>query len=301
MDTARQTHEPAYQRTLIELLCAYWKFVATVVVVFWLIAGAAAFLMTPVYEATIIVLPTPSVGALGAGNGVLGSFGGLGSILGLGTSQSQVAIEAEALLKSRVFTERFIREHGLMQKLFAKKWDAEHSRWRASRWPWSGPPRLYEAYRLFIDKVRSIDVNKKGLLTMRLDWTNSVDAAEWANEMIQEVNQRMRKRAIAHSEATINALNGELRSARTVEERNAIAQALVTYVKVLALAQARPDYAFTVVAPAIPSSKKDFIRPQRALYLAGGPVLGFLFALFALISWEYYARHKWVSQQAAQR
>lgn len=286
---------------MIELLRAHWKFSTTVILVFWLLAAAAAFFMTPVYQATIEVLPTTGVGNLGAGSGLLSSFGGIGSMFGLGPSQSQVAIQAEALLKSQVFTEQFIRRHDLMPKLFANKWNANHSRWRTSGWPWSSPPTLYEAYRLFVDKIRSIELNKKGLITMRLEWKNSVDAAHWANEMIREVNQQMRQRAISHAEATIDALNDELKSAHTVEERDAVAQALVTYVKILALAKARTDYAFTVVEPAVPSNKKDFIRPQRALYLVAGPVLGFLFSLFALISWDYYTRQRSDSRREMQR
>ncbi len=252
--------------------------------------------MTPVYQANIVLMPTVGMSGIGGAEGPIGNLGGLGSILGFGQSQSHVAIEAEALLKSQDFVEGFIRNHGLMQKLFANQWDASKSKWRSSWLPDSEPPTLYEAYRVFVDKVRSIQQNKKGIITVSIDWKNPVDAAEWANEMIREVNYQMRKRAIRQEQATINALNDELKTAHTIEERNAIAEGLVTYVKARALAQARTDYAFTIVSPAVPPNKKDYIRPQRLLYLVGGPALGFLFALLVLVTWDYYNRKGLISQ-----
>lgn len=291
-DAQVQTHKPSDQRTLIELLRSYRAFVAGVVLAFWLVAAAAAFLMTPVYQAAIVVLPTTGTNGMAGGGGMAGSLGGLGSILGLGQSQSHVAIEAEALLKSQDFVEQFIQDHGLMRQLFANRWNATKSRWRTSWIPNSGPPTLYEAYRLFVDKVRSVEQNKKGVITVTIDWTNPAYAARWANAMIRDINQEMRQRAIRRAQAMIDALNNELKTAHTVEERDAIAHGLVSYVRARALAQARPDYAFTVISSAVPPNKRDYIRPQRLLYLIGGPALGFLFALFVLVTWDYCIRRR---------
>ena len=66
--------------------------------------------------------------------------------------------------------------------------------------------------------------------------------------------------------------------------RDAIARTIETYIKSRTLSKVRPDYAFKVIDPGNPTGPKDFIRPQRALYLISGPVVGLLFALFVVIS-----------------
>ena len=58
-------------------------------------------------------------------------FAGVAALTGLNLGGNARTAEAVATLRSRAFTESFIREHNLMPILFADAWDAEAQGWRA--------------------------------------------------------------------------------------------------------------------------------------------------------------------------
>ena len=66
-------------------------------------------------------------GALSSVVGSIGGLvGGLGSLTGGGTSVE----ESSAVLRSRDFALRFMKEHDVLPYLFPKLWDREHQRWK---------------------------------------------------------------------------------------------------------------------------------------------------------------------------
>ena len=275
---------------LWQLVRSHRLSVAAIVLLFAVAGAAEAFLTTPVYRATVVVLPSVSKvssARLGAAGGELGS---LGLLFGLGSGQTESTVEAVALLRSRNFGETFIRDQGLLRRLFASRWNASRSEWRTDWWS-PTPPTLYDAFKTFDRKVRHVAEDKKtGLVTLDIDWTDADEGAEWGNEMIRRVNDEMRQRAVAEADASVQLLTNELRDATTVELRDAIARTLETYVESRTLAKVRPDYAFKIIDPAKAAGPKDFIRPQRALYLTSAPVIGFLFALFLILSKDFVQR-----------
>jgi hypothetical protein len=289
MSAASEVLDEAAQPPVLQLVLSHRVLVIAIVLVFTAAAAGAAFLSTPVYRANVVVLPVQSRGSeLPLGS--VGNLGSLGALAGLGVNASRDTVEAVALLQSRDFAEKFIRDHDLVHRIFADRWDAPHSTWRPGWWS-SAEPTVYDAYRFFDRHIRHVSEDRKtGLVTLAVDWTDAAEGARWANEMIERVNEALRQRAIREADASIELLTNELKSASTVELRDAIARTIETYVKSRTLSKVRPDYAFKVIDPGNPTGPKDFIRPQRALYLISGPVVGFLFALFVLISIQFITR-----------
>ena len=274
-----------------DLAGRYRKFIASVLIAFTAASVAAAFLSTPVYRATVVLLPSDSGGSMAGIGAMLGDLGNFASLAGIGPAGDQNTVEAVALLKSRDFTESFIKERGLLPILYADQWDASNSTWRKG-WR-SSDPTLYDAYQLFSRKIRRVSEDKKtGLVTLEIDWKDAAEGALWANDMVRRVNESMRQRAIAESDASIELLAGELKSAPTLELQEAIARTMETHVKSRALAKVRPDYAFRVIDPGKPVGPDDFIRPQRGLYIISGPVIGLMFGLFLVLSWDFVRRQQ---------
>jgi capsular polysaccharide biosynthesis protein len=252
----------------------------------WLIIGcvlvsaatctATAFVMTPVYRASVVLTSasTERNDANNSLNSALGQLGGLASLAGLSVGANDAATEESlAVLQSREFTESFINQKNLMPELFARQWDAKDGSWTVSAWrPRPTPAR---AFKYFDRHVRSIIRDKKtGLVTLQIEWRDRNESAEWANELVQRLNAEMRRRAIIKADASLGYLQKELISTPEVGMREAIYRLIEGQVKQRMLADVTEEYAFRVVDRAMAPDADDPVRPKRLLLLLGGPFFG---------------------------
>jgi uncharacterized protein involved in exopolysaccharide biosynthesis len=280
------------KRAVTRIWTNRWWIIASVVV-FTAAFASYAFLTRPVYRASTILIPAANeTGGLGASlSGALGSLGGLASLagVGLGSSPSD-AEEALAVLRSREFTEAFIRDKQLMPVLFAESWDATARRWKDD----ANPPTYARGYKYFNTGIRSIAQDRRtGLVTMTIDWHNREQAAEWANELVQRLNTEMRARAIAKSEASVGFLEEELKKTSVIGTQEAINRIIEGQIKQRMLANVTQEYAFRVVDKALPPDLIDKVRPKRLVLLLLGPVLGVVFGIGAVLMlgwlWDLFA------------
>jgi uncharacterized protein involved in exopolysaccharide biosynthesis len=270
-------------RELIEKLWLRRKWLLISVVVVSLLAVVVAFVTTPVYRATAVLVPaTSDVNNLTGGlASALGQFGGLASLAGidLGANGTETQ-EAIAVLKSREFTEAFIRDQNLMPKLFRKKWDAQQRRWREG----VEPPTSAEGYKRFNKKIRSVIEEKKtGLVNVQIDWTDPQEAADWANELVRRLNAEMRSRAIAKSNASLGYLEDELKTTLEVATREAINRLIEAQIKQRMVANVTTDYAFRIVDRAMASDPDDPEKPKKIILIALGPIAGLAIGVVAVL------------------
>lgn len=277
--------EPLTLSDLFRLLLARWLWVAATVAAFGALALAAGFLITPVYRATSVLIPAGTInsGGLGASfGGELGSLGGLAALAGLNLgSKSDPTEEALAVLRSRQFTEAFIREKNLMPVLFEHSWDSAKRAWKNA----SGDEPTYAmAYRRFDRGIRTVFMDKKtGLVTLQVDWKDRAVSASWANELVRRLNEEMRQRAIKQADASLKFLQQELEGTAIVETRLAINRLIEGQVNMRMLANVTSEYAFRVVDPAMVPDRHDVVRPRKLLLLVlgicSGGVAGVLLVL----------------------
>lgn len=248
----------------------------------WLIASvllftgaftAAAFLMTPVYRSATILAPAGEARMSGGLGSALGQLGDIASLAGLNVgSNSAETEETLAVLRSREFTESFIKDKGLVKEFFASKWDAANSRWNV---PENKVPTLGQAYKYFDKKVRTIVSDKKtGLITLQIDWRDRDESAEWANELVRRLNAEMRTRAIARANASVGYLEKEFGTTSTIETREAIGRLMEAQIKQRMVANVSEDYAFRVVDRAMASDKDDPEKPKKLLLVIAGFLIG---------------------------
>lgn len=239
------------------------------------LAIAAAFIIKPVYRSTAVLIPASSErSSMGSSLNQLGGLGTLASMAGFGIGSTDGPTEeALAVLQSKEFTEAFIVERNLLPRLFAKRWDAEHNRWRDP----AKEPTLGQGFKYFDKRVRTIIQEKKSMLvTLQVDWRDRVEAAEWANQLIAKLNGEMRARAIKNADAAVGYLTAELAKAPEVETRSAISRLIEQQIKQRMLANVSQEYAFRVVDKALPTDADDPVKPQKALLFIAGPLLGLL-------------------------
>lgn len=267
----------------VGLIRQRWRLIALVTLVCTALTTAAAFLMTPVYEAEVVLAPAKEEGT-SALDKLAGSFGGFAELAGVdlgGGSSSKD--EAVALLQSKLLTTQFIKDENLLPVLFARKWDAESGAWKET-----DPdeiPSLEDAFKLWDEDIRTVETSTTSeLITLTIEWKDRELAARWAAELVRRANELMRARAIADAGSSINFLKSELEKTNVLEVRQAIYSLAESHFKTMALAKAREEYYFRVIDPPVAPDRDDFVSPKRALMIAaaviGGAMLGLMVVIF---------------------
>lgn len=267
---------------LLEILLIAWR-------AKWMVLGIALLIVALSvayvvhaknwYRAEILLKPMDSRSAEGQST-QLGVMSGLASLAGLGAANNPSA-EPLAVLSSREFTGAFITDQKLMPVLYAKLWNPATNSWRPDV---KHPPDVRDAIGYFTKQVRTVTEDKKtGLVTMTIEWTDPTLAANWANLLIERVNDHMRARALTEAEANVAYLKDQLAASSLVTLQESIGRVLESELQKLMLARENREFAFRILDHAfIP---KRPVSPQVALILVaaviGGLGIGVLCALFA--------------------
>ena len=274
----REQNEPADFAGMFAQAAARRWWIVTSVVVFAVASAAIAFFSPPSYRAEVVLEPTVTergTDLMGLGSSQLGGLASLAG-LALGPKDSETE-EALAVLDSREFTDKFIESQHLMPKLYASKWNGATGTWKV---PLEKQPTQARAYKYFKNGIRFIVRDRKaGLVTLQVQWRDRVEAAQWANELVKQLNQEMRSRAIARADASMHFLEQEIQSTTTVEGRDAISRLMEAQLKQRMLANVTPDYSFRVIDPALAPDRDDPIWPRKRLLLVGGPMSGLFVGL----------------------
>jgi uncharacterized protein involved in exopolysaccharide biosynthesis len=266
----------------VEIVRRGWRLIAIVTVVVTVVTTAAAFLITPIYRAEVLLVPVQEEGS-SALESLAGSFGGIAELAGvdLGTGGS-TKDEAIALLESHILARRFIEDENLMPVLFASRWDAEKGAWAVDG---EDVPTFGEAFKVWDEDIRAVEASTTSdLVTLTIDWKDRELAARWATEIVRRVNEFMRGRAIADSGSSIEFLKSEAAKSNVIEVQLAINRLIESEYKTMTLAKVREEYYFKVLDPAYVPDVDDFIWPKRLLMIVaaiiGGAMLGLMVVIF---------------------
>jgi len=287
---------PVPEEDEIDLL-EYWrviwqnrKIIISVTFAAALLAAVISLLMPNIYRAEVLLAPVGGEEGKGGGlAGALGGLGGIASLAGISLPAGGNTEEALAVLKSRAFIWKFVRDNRLMPVLFADDWDAAHKRWKEND-P-EKQPGMWDAYRIFSSIMKATRDKKTGLVTVAIEWKDATLAAKWANALVARVNEYLRQRAIAASDANLKYLNRELARTHVEDIRKALFELISQEQKKAMLANTREQYAFRVLDAAEPPDKKA--RPKRTLIvLLSTFVAGFLAVIFVFVREGVRARSR---------
>ncbi len=281
-DDASKTQARSARAGLMETLWAWHWWVICSVIVCTMTATALALFATPVYRASTLLAPT-AAGRSGTMSGALDQLGGIASMVGLNLKSGDTDTqEAIAVLQSQGFTVAFIEDNHLMPELFAKRWNSKSMHWKGPPDKW---PTQNKAYKLFNDKIREVSVDTHtGFVTLSVEWSNRVEAADWVNKLVERLNATMRERAIAQANSDIEYLERQLQDTKYVEVRNAINSLIEEEVRQQMIASATPQYSFQVIDRAVPADSDNPYRPRKGLMILVGVMVGlFVPLLIALL------------------
>lgn len=236
--------------------------------------------MTPIYRAEVLLEPITEDGK--QGGGLLAQYGGLAAMAGIdiGGGGSNSKDSNMAILKSRVFIEKFLHDENLLTVLFHKLWDPETQSWKVE-----DPkqiPSMWSGVEYFTKNILNIAEDKKtGLITLAIEWEDREQASRWANLLVERVNKHLRELAIRDTQKSMEYLHAEFAKTSIVELQQAITNILEGQIKKIMMANVRLEFAFKVIDPAVVSPEGHIIKPKRRLMVVLGFVLGLFLGIFA--------------------
>jgi uncharacterized protein involved in exopolysaccharide biosynthesis len=246
-----------------------------------------AFAATQWYRADVLLKLAESKQSQGLLS-QLGDLGGLASLAGLDVNDNKSA-EPIAVLKSRELIGAFIEDQDLLPLFFPDKWDASAKRWKTS--DLKKQPDVRDGIKYFNKRVFNvIEDRKTGLITLAIQWTDAKTAAAWANMLVERVNDLMRKRALALSEANVAYLKQELTASNVVMLQQSIGRVLESELQKLLLAKAEKEYSFRILDHAQEPKWRSW--PDRPLIISTAPVVGLILAIFFVVSRHIIRRNR---------
>jgi uncharacterized protein involved in exopolysaccharide biosynthesis len=263
---------------LIQLVWKRRWLVIAITGLFGLGAVALALLTDPVYRAQAVVTEVRESSSMGGAAGsLLAQFGGLANLAGINIGSGDAASRNNsAILKSRYLAEEFVRRHKLVDDMFRK------SRLKPTLW------RAVEGFRGGVLTI-SEDI-RQGKTTVAVEWTDPALAARWANDYVALANEIVRARALDEATRNIAYLNSQIAQTSVLELQKVMYVLVQNEMKTLMLANARTEYAFAVVDPAVVPELR--IRPARTLMVLTGGVMGFVFSVVVVLALHFFRREK---------
>jgi uncharacterized protein involved in exopolysaccharide biosynthesis len=191
------------------------------------------------------------------------------------------ANEAIAMITTRRFITKYITDNNLMPVLFEDDWDSTTGDWKVTE---DGThPTLLEGYEDFIDDVLDVSTDDEtSLTTVSAQWTDAKLAAHWANDIVAQVNEIMRQRAIDEATKALEYLNKTLRVTTAVELKQSIYELVKVQKAEIVAANIHNEYAFKIIDPAVVPEEPaipylEYILPSVGLII--GLFLGITLAL----------------------
>jgi uncharacterized protein involved in exopolysaccharide biosynthesis len=266
-------------RAVAATLWARKAWIVVSMIVFTIPLAVVAFLAEPTYRTATVVADARAESGANTLGGALGALGNLGSVARIAVQGATAADEAMAVMRSREFTERFIGDHNLMPALFPDLWDATKGEWQVPE----ERPTLAQGYKVF-QAIRAVtQAGRGGLITVTIEWRDPVQAADWANAVVAQLNAEMRGRAIESTKLSVGYLERELTSTSTIETRQAINRLMEAQINQRMLANVTEEYAFRIVERALPPEPDDTVGPSKLVLVALGPSLGLIFGVFLVL------------------
>jgi len=277
--TQKNTTQDLYEDEirLIDLWNIVWSrkwWIIGVTFIFAMLSLAYAIFATEWYRADVLLAPAQERNVSPLQN----QLGGIAALAGVSIGSGD-SVEAVATLKSREFARGFIEEQGLLKVFFADSWDSANQRWLVDD-PREAPD-LRDAVRYFHEQILRVNEDRAtGLVTLSIEWTDPVFAAEWASVLVDRLNARMRERSLEEAETNVEYLQRELAQTNVLTLQQAVGRLLESELQKLMLARGTQEFAFRVIDSANPPKQR--VRPKRALIMILGTLAGGLVSVLGI-------------------
>ncbi len=236
----------------------------------------------------------------GSISGLIGQVAGLagGLLQGQGTSVE----ESVAVLNSRDFALRFMREHGVLQYLFPDQWDRKTQTWKAhaaaglsamlpgvSATARPPGPSADDAVKAF-DGIRLVTIDRRtDFVRLSVRGPSPEVAQAWATALIRELNEVLRDRALDDTRRAVELLSKRVDTEQLQSVRTIVAALLELQLRREVMAESRREYALRMLDP--PSLPDQRFYPHRTRMVLTGMLVGFVLGAIFIIAQQL--RRRW--------
>ena len=259
---------------LLELLQVLWegKIIIISLTAFASIFAVVYSLSLPnVYESKALLAPVDSSSSI---SGALGSYRGLAGLTGINLpsggseANSEKAMET---IKSLSFFEKNILPNIFLPDLMAlDSWSSDTNKviydesiYKTSSNSWKDKPSAQQAYKEFGNKhLRLAKDKNSGFINISIKHQSPFIAKQWAELVINEVNDFYRQKDKEESEKAVSYLNQQIAMTGSSEIKQVLAELVQEETKKLTLIDANQFYVFEYIDPPAVMEKKS--EPNRA-------------------------------------
>ena len=197
-------------------------------------------------------------------------------------------IRVYGTLNSSQFIRAFINKYNLLPSLFYDQWDESNDTWMVN--DKFEVPTPDDAKKLFQNNLSINEDKKTGLTSISFEWHQPNLATNWVNNLVKELNQVLRQRAIDDSNKKVGFLERELANTSLEDMRKVLYSLLESEKQKMMLANVNDDFAFEVIDPATVSKVPE--KPKRELIVALGGVCGGFLGIFAVFFAQFLQKLK---------
>ena len=214
---------------------------------------------------------------------------GLAALAGINLSsgtdeKTLIAIET---LKSRKFISEFLIRHEALPALMAPiSWDSKEDILEVGEYDGS----IQEATKAFLDIFFVGKLSERTpFVLMTITHISPTQARDWLESMVADLNKSLSQREVTEVESSINYLQEQINKTNVSDLKQLFYSLIQAQTSKGMLAEARPEYAFRVIDPAIAPELKH--SPQR-LFIVISSVMYSLIAIIALCAVLYISNYK---------
>ena len=259
---------------LIRTLLQTWKTIAGVTIVCTGLAVAYALYAPEVFKAETLLAPVQEEKS--GASSALSQFGGLAAMAGISIPTDSNVEQVVASLKSRKFLGQYIDVNNLLPVFFEDIWDLEKKVWITTKE--GETPSKQKGIDLFKEILLVNEDKKTGLITLSVSWKDPVVAAKWANDLVKQLNEQLRNKAITESKKRIGYLEQELAKTTLQDMRTVLYNLLESEKQKAMLANVNEDFALEVLDPAVAPEVRD--KPKRKIIVILGGICGVFLGIF---------------------
>tara|TARA_B100000424_G_scaffold736_1_gene614 strand:+ start:1002 stop:1910 length:909 start_codon:yes stop_codon:yes gene_type:complete len=289
---------------LLELLKVLWegKIIIISLTAFASIFAVVYSLSLPnVYESKALLAPVDSSSSI---SGALGSYRGLAGLTGINLpsggseANSEKAMET---IKSLSFFEKNILTNIFLPDLMAlESWSSNTNKviyderiYKTSSNSWEDKPSAQQAYKEFTSKHLRLGKDKNsGFITISIKHQSPFLAKQWAELVINEVNDFYRQKDKEESEKAVRYLNQQISMTGSSEIKQVLAELVQEETKKLTLIDANEFYVFEYIDPPAVMEKKS--EPNRANICI---IIAFLGGILSILI--VFIRHYFFNERVA--
>lgn len=248
-----------------------------------------AFNTADKFRSQALLAPAEQSSASGL-SGLASQLGGVASLAGvnLGAGGADKTIEAIETLKSKAFLNEFIDKYELKvfimgvedwdivneTPIYTDEYNPDTQQWqRDVKFPKQDEPSLYEVSDYFLKNHLSINaIADTGYTVIEVTHYSPVLAKQIAENLVLEVNKKIRQRDIELSNKTLTFLTEALENTTITEMKQQIFALMEQQLQTQMLAKVKDNYVFKVID--MPYIAEERFSPNRILMCVLGLILG---------------------------